>query len=70
MNVWDIIAIGIALSMDACALAIANCTVYKNMLNKKQLFAIPTAFALFQGLMPLLGFFIGSFLNIWQKNYL
>ena len=69
MNVWDVIAIGIALSMDACALAIANCTVYKNMLTKKQLFAIPTAFAIFQGLMPLIGFFIGNFFAKYLENF-
>ncbi|MBR2871687.1 MAG: manganese efflux pump [Clostridia bacterium] len=69
MNVWDVIAVGIALSMDACALAIANCTVYKNTLNKKQLLSIPTAFAIFQGIMPLIGFFIGSLFAKYLDNF-
>ena len=36
MSIWDIIAIGVALSMDACALTIANCTVYKNLRLRKK----------------------------------
>lgn len=59
MSIWDIIAIGVALSMDACALTIANCTVYKNLNHKKQ-WAMPVTFAIFQGVMPILGFFVGS----------
>lgn len=60
MNVFDLILLGIALSMDASALTIANCTVYSKTLNKKKEWAMPTAFALFQGLMPLIGYYIGS----------
>ena len=59
MSIWDIIAIGVALSMDACALTIANCTVYKNLRLRKQ-WAMPVTFAIFQGIMPIIGFFIGS----------
>lgn len=60
MNLFEIILIGIALSMDACALTIANCTTHKDCLDKKMEWAMPTAFALFQGIMPLIGFLIGS----------
>ncbi len=60
MELYDIILIGVALSMDACALTIANCTTYKCSLNGKKEWLMPTAFALFQGIMPLIGFFIGS----------
>ena len=60
MNLFEIILIGIALSMDACALTIANCTTHKDCLVKKMEWAMPTAFALFQGIMPLIGFLIGS----------
>ena len=61
MNFFTIFMTGIGLSMDACALTVANCTTYKNCLSKKQEWAIPVMFALFQGLMPLIGFFVGSF---------
>ncbi len=60
MELYDIILIGVALSMDACALTIANCTTYKCSINGKREWLMPTAFALFQGIMPLIGFFIGS----------
>ena len=60
MELYDIILIGVALSMDACALTIANCTTYKCSLNGKREWLMPTAFAIFQGVMPLIGFFIGS----------
>ena len=60
MDILDIIFIGVALSMDACALTIANCVEQGNCLTKKQAWAMPTMFALFQGVMPLIGYFIGS----------
>ncbi len=60
MNFFDVVLIGLALSMDACALTIANCTGYKTKLTKKQEWSMPVCFALFQGIMPLIGFFIGS----------
>ncbi len=60
MNILDVFLIGIALSMDAFAITIANCTTYKNTLTKKKALLMPLAFALFQGIMPLIGFYIGS----------
>ena len=60
MELYDVILIGVALSMDACALTIANCTTYKCSLDGKKEWLMPTAFALFQGIMPLIGYFIGS----------
>ena len=60
MQIYDIILIGIALSMDAMALTIANCTTYKNSITPKKEWAMPALFSFFQGLMPLLGFLIGS----------
>lgn len=62
MQVYDIILIGIALSIDACALTIANCATYKNTLTKKRAFLMPFFFGAFQGVMPLIGFYVGTFL--------
>ena len=59
MDILDIIFIGVALSMDACAITIANCVEQGSCLTKKQTWAMPTFFALFQGLMPLIGYLIG-----------
>ena len=59
MSLLDIILVGIALSIDACAITISNCATYKCSITKKQELYMPIAFGLFQGLMPLIGFFIG-----------
>ena len=60
MEILEIILIGVALSMDACAITIANCTSHKGELNRKKELAMPIFFAFFQGLMPLIGFLIGK----------
>ncbi len=59
MDYLNIVFIGIALAIDACALTIANCATYKDALNKKKEWAMPITFALFQGVMPLIGYFFG-----------
>ena len=63
MSVYEIILIGIALSIDACAITIANCTSCKNKLTKKIEWSMPIAFGIFQGIMPLLGYFLGYLLQ-------
>lgn len=65
MSVVEIILIGIALAMDAFAVTIANCTIYKNTLNAKKEWAMPLCFAVFQFLMPVLGFYLGSIVSDW-----
>lgn len=60
MKVFDVILIAVALSLDAATLTIANCTTYKNDLTRKKQWAMPVLFALFQAVMPLIGFYIGS----------
>ena len=60
MNLYDIILIAISLAMDASAVTISNCSTYKHTLTNNTKWAMPIAFAIFQGIMPLIGFFIGS----------
>ena len=60
MNFFDIILIGIALAMDACVVSIANCATYKQKIKRRESLSMPIAFALFQGIMPLIGFFVGK----------
>ncbi len=60
MGIEDIIFIGVALSMDACAITIANCTTQGEKLSKSNAWLMPSLFAIFQGIMPLLGYFIGA----------
>ncbi len=60
MTDLEVILIGVALAMDAFALTIANCTTYKNTLTRAKEWSMPAAFAIFQFLMPVIGFYIGS----------
>jgi len=60
MRIYEIILIGVALAMDAFALTIANCSTYKTTLCRKKELAMPLTFAIFQFLMPVIGFYIGS----------
>lgn len=59
MSLIEIILIGIGLSMDAAAVSMSNGMVYKQMSKSRELL-MPITFGIFQGLMPLLGFFIGG----------
>lgn len=63
MGLIDVILTALALSMDACALTISNCSVYKCDLNSKKEWSMPIAFGVFQGVMPLLGFVFARFFN-------
>lgn len=67
MNLFDIILIGIGLSMDAFAVATANGIVEKPPLKKALLIAF--AFGLFQAGMPLVGYFAGSIFRETIEKY-
>lgn len=54
----EIILIAIGLSMDAACVSMSNGMCYKSKF--KQIFSIGLAFGLFQGIMPLIGYFAGS----------
>lgn len=59
MGFIEIILIGLGLSMDAVAVSMTNGMVYKDTPQSKTL-AMPVLFGLFQGLMPLIGYFAGG----------
>ncbi len=59
MTILEIFLIGIGLSMDAFAVSITDGLCCTN-LKKPQMFGIADCFGVFQGLMPLLGFFLGK----------
>ena len=65
----DVIFISVALAMDAFALTIANCTAYKNSLTAKSEWAMPSAFALFQFIMPIIGFYLGTTFSSALSSY-
>ena len=69
MGILDIILIAIALSMDACVLTIANNSLYGKSLSPKKRWLMPIMFGLFQGIMPLIGYFLGSTFASFLQNY-
>ncbi len=59
MSIIEILVLGVALSADAFAVTISNCFVYSSE-SRKRLLLMPLMFGLFQGLMPLAGYFVGG----------
>lgn len=59
MGIVEILVLGVALSADAFAVTISNTFVYPSE-AKARLALMPVLFGLFQGLMPLLGYFVGG----------
>ena len=57
MEIWEITLLGVALAMDACAVAMTDGMTNPKMPVWKALL-IAVAFGLFQGLMPLIGYYI------------
>lgn len=68
MSLIEVIFIGLALAMDAFAITIANCATYGKTLSPKKEWAMPAAFAIFQFLMPVIGYFIGSLFSDYLSN--
>ncbi len=69
MNLYDVMLIAVALSMDAGAITISNCSVYKNSLSAKKQWAMPIFFAIFQAVMPLIGFALGSLATFIRGDF-
>ena len=69
MTLTEIFLIGVALSMDAFAVCLSSAMVYTNMTPGHKL-SMPVAFGLFQGMMPVAGFYLGSLfsdiINKWS----
>lgn len=62
MTIVEIIVLGLALSMDAFAVTISNTFAYRGMSRASEM-RMPLAFGLFQGLMPVAGFFLGQLVS-------
>lgn len=69
MDIFTLILISIGLAMDAAAVSIAKgmCFKKEDMLHYAFLLAI--CFGLFQGIMPLIGYFIGSRFSSFIQQY-
>lgn len=59
MGFFEIFLIGVGLSMDAAAVSATNGMCYKNIKLKNSI-VIALAFGIFQGIMPLIGYYAGS----------
>lgn len=59
MGTLEILLLGLALSADAFSVTISNCFVYGSE-RRSRMLLMPVFFGAFQGLMPLLGYFLGS----------
>lgn len=59
MSFWEIVLLGVGLSMDAIAVSVSDRLVYRNI-SRAKLIAIPIFFGVFQAVMPAIGFFAGS----------
>jgi len=57
MNIWEIILIGLGLSMDAMAVTVSNALVCG---CDKRRGLMPVFFGAFQGIMPIIGYFVGA----------
>lgn len=68
MGIWEIILVGLGLSMDAATVSMTNGMVYKG-LKKDKVIAMPLFFGGFQGLMPLLGFLLGGLVSGFITQY-
>lgn len=68
MSTVEIILLGLALSMDAFAVTISNTFAYKG-LSRPRAAAMPIAFGVFQGIMPLIGFFLGQLVSDIISQY-
>lgn len=64
MGIIELITVGLALSLDAFAVTVSNSLIYK----KEKRILMPIFFGLFQGLMPVLGYFAcGVFKDFVEK---
>jgi len=66
MSFISILAIAIALAMDAFAVALASGVVLRKVSNR-QYFRLAFHFGLFQFLMPIIGWLAGSLMALWLE---
>ena len=68
MKLFELILISLSLAMDAFSVSICKGLSMKYKF-KRNIFIISLSFSLFQMLMPLLGYFLGSRLNAYFLNF-
>lgn len=68
MSITEIILLGLALSMDAFAVTISNGLAFRDA-SRARRFLMPVFFGVFQGVMPVIGFALGSLVSEWVDQY-
>lgn len=68
MGIGEVLLLGLALSADAFSVTVSNTFVYANE-RRSRLLLMPLLFGLFQGGMPLLGFFLGGLAAALIERY-
>lgn len=68
MSIAEVIVIGLALSADAFSVTVSNCFVYQHE-KRARLALMPILFGLFQGLMPVAGYFLGGVAAEFIETY-
>lgn len=68
MKIYEIILVGLVLSLDAFAVTISNVTANKD-LKKDKIIMMPVMYALFQGAMPLIGYYCGKLISGFISKY-
>jgi len=66
LGIIEIILIGLGLSMDAVAVSVSEALSQR---KNKMLPVLPVAFGLFQGIMPILGYYLGSVFGAFLEKY-
>ncbi|MGN7297022.1 manganese efflux pump MntP [Ferdinandcohnia sp. SAFN-114] len=68
MNIATIITISFGIAMDAFAVSITSGVVLKKHFSIKNILKIGIFFTVFQALMPLIGWILGSRFSFYIKN--
>lgn len=68
MTLVEILLLGLALSADAFSVTVSNTFIYSEE-PKRRLMLMPLFFGVFQALMPLLGYFLGSVAAFLIERY-
>lgn len=69
MDLINVSLVSLSMSVDACCVNAAN-AISDNEIKKRKLVLAAFLFGLFQGIMPLLGYFIGSSFKNYVEKYI
>ena len=64
MTIWTLFLLALGLSMDAFAVSVTNSMCFAQF-TRRQAVAASASFGIFQGLMPLAGYFLGRVFAQW-----